>query len=91
MINSNLIFLYYCRSNNGYDFELVFMVEVVVGIFVIALSGVGYVIYFFEVFQIVYVDVVFVVGIFYRNIVFIIDVKKYLLSEGIFVRMDIEN
>jgi glutamine amidotransferase/cyclase len=67
-------------TNQGYDHELVRMVKEAVHIPVIASSGAGKAEHFSSVFKETGVDAALAAGIFHRNEVSIMQVKKHLQS-----------
>ncbi|KAH3903410.1 probable Imidazole glycerol phosphate synthase hisHF [Saccharomycodes ludwigii] len=77
-------------SNSGYDLELIKHVKSAVKIPVIASSGAGNPQHFEEAFEETNCDACLGAGIFHRGEYTVNDIKKYLLSKGLKVRMDIQ-
>lgn len=71
----------------GYDLELTAMVVSIVNIPVIASGGAGMPEHFYEVFTIGRADAALAAGVFHDGIIRVYDLKKYLISLGIEVRV----
>lgn len=71
----------------GYDVELTRTVVQAVNIPVIASGGAGSMRHFYEIFAYAYADAALAAGVFHEGLIRIRDLKRYLLSKGIRVRL----